>query len=343
MPSFSGKLEMLLESYEQSKRSPAYKELRAKYKALKQTHQEILAALISFKDLRSPEDAVHPQFSRKSLKETHMNISQNIVVRDDEPVALTKQERRELKKARRQAESEEYNPSSTLFSHKSRDNQTCDSDETISSIISSLVKASIESDDEKLQGFTESGVQSQSAERVSEGDSYENDEICVEEEEMEELNRANEILPDEEEFEDELDCGDEEFEEELDCGDEEFEEVESDEIEIEVVEEEEFEEVEVEEETEEVAVEEETEEVEVEEEEVEEEEEEETEETEEIEIEVEEEEEEEAGVYEIERNGKRYFTTNEQDGIVYEAVGEDDVGDEIGKFVKGKLMLNKTK
>ena len=336
MPSFSGKLEMLLESYEQSKRSPAYKELRAKYKALKQTHQEILAALISFKDLRSPEDAVNSQFSRKYQNDTQMNISQNIVVCDDEPVTLTKQERRELKKARRQAESEEYNPSSTLFSHKSRDNQTCDSDETISSIISSLVKASIESGDEQLQGFTESGGQSQSVERVSEGDSYENDEICVEEEEMAELNRANEILPDEEEFE-----------EELDCGDEEFEEVESDEIEIEVVEEEEEEEteeieVEEEEETEEVE-EEETEEIEEETEEIEEETEEvEEEETEEIEVE-EEEEEEEAGVYEIERNGKRYFTTNEQDGIVYEAVGEDDVGDEIGKFVKGKLVLNKTK
>ena len=339
MPSFSGKLEMLLESYEQSKRSPAYKELRAKYKALKQTHQEILAALISFKDLRSPEDAVNPQFSRKYQNETQMNISQNIVVRDDEPVTLTKQERRELKKARRQAESEEYNPSSTLFSHKSRDNQTCDSDETISSIISSLVKASIESDGEKFQGFKESGGQSQSAEIVSEGDSYENDEICVEEEEMEELNRANEILPDEEEFE-----------EELDCGDEEFEEVESDEIEIEVVEEEEEEEIEIEvveeeEETEEIEVEEEEETEEIEVEETEEIEVEEEEETEEIEVEVEEEEteEEEAGVYEIERNGKRYFTTNEQDGIVYEAVGEDDVGDEIGKFVKGKLVLNKTK
>ena len=116
------------------------------------------------------------------------------------------------------------------------------------------------------------------------------DEICAEEEEMEELHRANEVLPDE--FEEDVDCVD------VSIGDED--------VEIEV------------DETEEVEVEEE--------------------ETEEVE-----EEEEEAGVYEIERNGKRYFTTNEQDGIVYEAVGEDDVGDEIGKFVKGKLVLNKTK
>jgi hypothetical protein len=53
------------------------------------------------------------------------------------------------------------------------------------------------------------------------------------------------------------------------------------------------------------------------------------------------EEEEEAGVYEIEVNGVRYYTTNEQDGIVYALVEDDDVGDEVGSFVKGKLVLNK--
>ena len=68
---------------------------------------------------------------------------------------------------------------------------------------------------------------------------------------------------------------------------------------------------------------------------------------EEVEVEIVEEEEvevveeDEAGVYEIEINGKRYYTTNEQNGIVYELVGEDDVGDEIGNFVNGKLVLNK--
>jgi hypothetical protein len=283
MPSFSGKLEMLLESYEQSKRSPAYKELRAKYKALKQTHHEILAALVS--------------------------ISQNIVVRDDESVALTKQERRELKKARRQAESEE---------------RDCDSEETIANIISNLAKTSIETEPVVQRNDSDSLV-------PAEMDPDEFDEICAEEEEMEELQRANEVLPDE--FEED-DCA------EITVGDEEIEEEETEEEEIEV----EDEEVEVvEEETEEIEVEEvEVEEVEVEEVEVVEEETEE-EEIEVEEVEVEEEEDEEAGVYEIERNGKRYFTTNEQDGIVYEAVGEDDVGDEIGKFVKGKLVLNKTK
>lgn len=53
-----------------------------------------------------------------------------------------------------------------------------------------------------------------------------------------------------------------------------------------------------------------------------------------------EEEEEEAGVYEIEVKGTRYYTTNEKDGIVYAVLEDDDVGDEIGKFVNGKLVLN---
>jgi PAS domain-containing protein len=102
---------------------------------------------------------------------------------------------------------------------------------------------------------------------------------------------------------------------------EEFDEVEEEEVEVEEDEDVEVE-VEEEDEEEEVEVEEDVEEEEA-----------------EIEEEEEEEEEEEAGVYEIEINGTRYFTTNEQDGVVYEAIGEDDVGDEIGKFVKGKLVL----
>ena len=53
----------------------------------------------------------------------------------------------------------------------------------------------------------------------------------------------------------------------------------------------------------------------------------------------EEEEEEENGVYEVTVNGKRYYTTSEKDGIVYSITSEDDVGDEVGKFVDGKLVL----
>ena len=79
----------------------------------------------------------------------------------------------------------------------------------------------------------------------------------------------------------------------------------------------------------------------VEEEVVEEEEEEVVEEEEEEVVEEEEEEDEDAGVYEIEVKGKRYYTTNEKDGIVYALLEDDEVGDEIGKFVNGKLVLNK--
>jgi hypothetical protein len=55
---------------------------------------------------------------------------------------------------------------------------------------------------------------------------------------------------------------------------------------------------------------------------------------------VEETEEDEAGVYEIEVDGVRYYTTGETDGIVYALLEDDDVGDEIGKFVNGKLVLD---
>jgi hypothetical protein len=56
---------------------------------------------------------------------------------------------------------------------------------------------------------------------------------------------------------------------------------------------------------------------------------------------VEEGEEEETGVYEIEIDGTRYYTTGEQNGVVYALLEDDDVGDEVGKFVNGKFVLNK--
>jgi hypothetical protein len=58
-------------------------------------------------------------------------------------------------------------------------------------------------------------------------------------------------------------------------------------------------------------------------------------------IQDEESEEEEEGVYEIEIDGTRYYTTNEQNGIVYEAAEDDEVGDPIGKFVNGKFVFDK--
>ena len=66
------------------------------------------------------------------------------------------------------------------------------------------------------------------------------------------------------------------------------------------------------------------------------------EEEEEEEEEVEEEEEE---VYQVLVEGIHYFTTDRQNGTVYESVedesGEDDIGDEIGIFKEGVLILHK--
>ena len=74
---------------------------------------------------------------------------------------------------------------------------------------------------------------------------------------------------------------------------------------------------------------------------------EEQEETEEIveEVEVEETEEiveeqdEEQNVFEIEYKGTRYYTTDETNGAVYAVQDDDDIGDQIGNFVNGKLVL----
>ncbi len=63
--------------------------------------------------------------------------------------------------------------------------------------------------------------------------------------------------------------------------------------------------------------------------------EEETEETEEVEV-VEEEEE---GVYEIVIKGTRYYTTNETNGTIYAITEDDDIGDEVGKFVNGVAKM----
>ena len=87
-------------------------------------------------------------------------------------------------------------------------------------------------------------------------------------------------------------------------------------------------------------------EVEVEEEEDEEEEEEEEEvEEEEIEIEEEvddEEEEEEEELFELEIKGKTYFVTDENNGVIYEALEDDDVGEMLGNLKNGKPIWNKT-
>jgi hypothetical protein len=99
---------------------------------------------------------------------------------------------------------------------------------------------------------------------------------------------------------------------------------------------EEMEVVEEVEEVEEVEVEDEEEEVDEEEMEVEEEDEEEE------EMEVEEEDEEEEELFELEINGKTYFVTDENNGVIYEALEDDDVGEMLGNLKNGKPIWNKT-
>ena len=52
-----------------------------------------------------------------------------------------------------------------------------------------------------------------------------------------------------------------------------------------------------------------------------------------------EEEEEDEEVFEIDINGKTYFTTGKENGIVYEYIEEeDDIGDKVGEFKNGELI-----
>ena len=79
----------------------------------------------------------------------------------------------------------------------------------------------------------------------------------------------------------------------------------------------------------------------------EEEDEEEEEEVEEEEIEIEEEvddeeEEEEEELFELEIKGKTYFVTDENNGVIYEALEDDDVGEMLGNLKNGKPIWNKT-
>ena len=132
----------------------------------------------------------------------------------------------------------------------------------------------------------------------------------------------------EEEEEESVEAEEEEEEESVEAEEEEEEEeeesVEAEEAEEESVEAEEAEEESVEAEEEEESVEAEEEE----EDSVEAEEEEES-------VEAEEEEEEEEEVFEINIKGTTYYTSNEQNGVIYEVDKDEDVGPEVGKFKKG--------
>ena len=181
----------------------------------------------------------------------------------------------------------------------------------------------VEKETDEREGASEGTVGSLEEEEEEE-EEVEEEEEEVEEEEEEEVEEEEEEEVEEEEAEEE-EAEEEEAEEE---------EAEEEEVEEEEAEEEEAEEEEVEEEVEEEEVEEE----EVEEEEVEEEEEEEgasegtlgsLEPEEEMEVE------------EVIVNGKKYYTTNVKNGIIYEVLPDDDIGPEIGAFKDGKAKFYK--
>ena len=55
----------------------------------------------------------------------------------------------------------------------------------------------------------------------------------------------------------------------------------------------------------------------------------------------EEEEEEEEELFEMEIGGKSYFVTDEKNGVIYEALEDDDVGEMLGHLKDGKAVWNK--
>lgn len=254
MPSLNGKLSMLADSYEHSKSSPAYRDLKIKYKALKQQNQELLNLIARlFSDFGGVQEGYNvigaptvgaPTVGAPSTKSKDSKSKSNPIpelVEEEHIIIKTQEEEEGITE-------EDFEVQEELDS------------------------------DIKEQFIEETAAEIFMISRGTDTDYDESDEVVeVVEDEVEETEEVEIVIEEEEE--------------------------ETEEIEI-VIEEEEVEVEEVEE------------------------------------VEVEEtEEEEEAGVYEIELNGNRYYTTNEQNGIVYELVGDDDVGDEIGKFVNGKLVL----
>ena len=268
---------MVVEEYNHSKNSPAYRKLNTKYKALKAANAELMQLLANvFSDLNAnrrvveeeyvPRQKPKPKLRHASPKPTHR------------PVVIESESESE-------SEQEEEHPPKT----------TTQREEKITCIVNELVNNVVQSEIQ-LENNDSSVVE------VDIKVEYQPDQLeeVFEVEEEQEQKEQETVVEEEEEQKEEPVV---EVEEEQEVVEETV---------VEVVEEEEQETV-----------------VEV----VEEEQEEETIEEQEVE------EEEEAGVYEIEVDGVRYYTTNEQDGIVYALIDDDDVGDEVGKFVKGKLVL----
>ena len=45
-------------------------------------------------------------------------------------------------------------------------------------------------------------------------------------------------------------------------------------------------------------------------------------------------------MFEIEIKGKSYYTSDEQNGPIYSITSDEDVGDQVGKFVNGKATFD---
>jgi hypothetical protein len=266
--SLAGKMSMLVDEYNHSKQSPAYRKLNIKYKALKEMNEELRATNRELVQLLAN---AFSNMSCKGLTAAPKIKPKNII-----------------------SKLRERTPEYSAFADAA--NNHINNEPEVEVVVKVAENIVIEESVVEIQKNTV--------------DETEEDADAVEETEEDVVEETEEVVDDVvEETEEEVV---EETEEDADAVEETEEEV-GEETEEEVVEETEEEVVE---ETEEEVVEETEEEV------------------------VEETEEEEAGVYEIEVDGVRYYTTGETDGIVYALLEDDDVGDEIGKFVNGKLVLD---
>ena len=287
MSSLAGKMSLLVDEYNHSKTSPAYRKLSIKYKALKKSNQELIQLLTSLFAGSSNDDNI-----RRSSRRSQTCTDRTCAYQDD---ILAESQSDEEMEAVFVPYDLPQNNTDDVFEEREDDEECGPSPELRTSV-----------GEAKEESLRENGLESCHEEEEGEAD-------CEEEEETEDPDIKEQII--QEQVAESFAVKEEEtptvtVEEEV----VEYEEV-TEEEDVEVVEEEEEEVVEYEE--------------------VEEEEEDEVVEYEEVE---EEEEDEEAGVYEIEVNGTRYYTTNEKDGIVYALLEDDDVGDEVGKFVNGKLV-----
>ena len=305
MSSLAEKMSMVVEEYNHSKNSPAYRKLNTKYKALKTANAELIQLLTNiFAELHSKRAEAEDAPRKKSNPKPKLRKASQIPVvyeseSDSEQTTCTveyNKNKLKITKSEDNTNPEVVEVDIAIFPEQERDlPHICESTENVGFSGETLQNIHGENKYEEVveQESDKTGVEESTEEEVEVLE-----ESTVEESTEEESTEEVEVVEEStvEESTEEVEVAEESTEEE-----------------VEVVEESTEEEVEVAEESTE----------------------------EEVEVAEESTEEEEAGVYEIEVNGVRYYTTNEQDGIVYALIDDDDVGDEVGNFVKGKLVLNK--